>query len=195
LLLKQFEKLNGLGIAAPSANRFGAVSPTSGSAVEEELGNYLCKKDLILDDGDCEIGVESSIIDCTNIYPVVLRPGAITTGMIEGILNFKMPSGFEKNQFRAPGSFESHYTPTAKIVIGGTAEPGEGFIALAHISTPKGVIRLASPKNIDQYAKVLYKAFRAGDQNRLKKIIVIEPDGDELAIAIRDRTRKAAFGN
>ena len=78
-LISEFEKLGGYGVAAPSANRFGAVSPTTADAVEEELGDFLQAKDLILDGGHSYIGLESSVIDCTKDNPVVLRPGAVTT--------------------------------------------------------------------------------------------------------------------
>jgi len=193
-LLKEFEKLGGFGIAAPSANRFGAVSPTTAEAVEEELGSFLQTEDLILDGGLSVVGLESSIIDCTKDYPVVLRPGAITTEMIENTTRLKIPVNQEKSEIRTSGLLQSHYSPKAKVVIDETAEPGDGFIALANISTPTGAIRLASPENIEEYARVLYGALRAGDEKRLKKIIIIQPVGDGLALAIRDRTSKAASG-
>jgi L-threonylcarbamoyladenylate synthase len=194
-LITEFEKLGGFGIAAPSANRFGAVSPTTSEAVEEELGSFLQSEDLILDGGLSAVGLESSIIDCTTDYPVVLRPGAITYEMIEKITGIKIQSSIVINETRAPGLLESHYSPKAMVVIGAGAVPGDGFIALANIPTPTGVIRLASPKNIEEYARIFYKALRAGDRKGLKKIIVAEPIGDGLAIAIRDRSSKAAFGN
>jgi len=194
-LLDEFEKLEGFGIAAPSANKYGAVSPTTGEAVEEELGRFLQIKDLILDDGLCKVGVESSIIDCTNDYPIVLRPGAITNEMIEKITRRKIPLVLEKSTVKASGLLESHYSPEAKVVIGKIAAPGEGFIALANIPTPTGVIRLASPNNVDEYARVFYEALRLGDHRGLKKIIVFQPEGDGLEIAIRDRLGKASSGN
>jgi L-threonylcarbamoyladenylate synthase len=192
-LLREFESLGGQGVAAPSANRFGAVSPTTAGAVAEELGGFLELEDLILDGGSSEVGVESSIIDCTNDYPIALRPGAITNKMIEDTTGLKIQ--FNQNEIRASGLLESHYSPKAKVVIDETAEPGDGFIALANIPTPNGVIRLASPKNIEEYARVLYGALRAGDQKGLKKIKIIQPRGDGLALAIRDRSGKAASGN
>ena len=88
-LLKEFEDLGGLGVAAPSANRFGAVSPTTAAAVEEELGEYLGINDQILDDGACEVGLESSIINCAGPIPIILRPGAITAQMILEATNLK----------------------------------------------------------------------------------------------------------
>lgn len=193
-LLSEFEKLGGLGIAAPSANRFGAVSPTTTDAVMEELGNFLELEDFVLSGGQCSVGIESTIIDCTKDSAVILRPGAITFEMIEMNTDIKTPSGFTKNEIRFSGMLESHYSPEAKVVMGTTVDPGDGFIALANIPTPSGVIRLASPENNEEFAKVLYRALRLGDKIGLKQIVVIEPSGDGLAIAIRDRLTKAAAG-
>jgi len=193
-LLAQFEELGGFGVAAPSANRFGAVSPTNSSAVKEELGIYLKASDLILDGGQCLVGVESTIIDCTKNNPVVLRPGAITTEMIEQTTELKIFSSFVKIGIRASGVLESHYSPKAKVVIGTSTEPGDGYIAMANFSTPIGAIRLASPEDIEQYARVFYSALREGDRRGLKKITVKQPDGKGLAAAIRDRSEKASRG-
>ena len=174
-LIKEFEKLGGLGIAAPSANRFGSVSPTTARAVEEELGNFLGSEDLILEDGQCEIGVESSIIDCTQVNPVVLRPGAITTEMIEEVTGLTVSLQVDGSEMRASGLLDSHYAPNAKVILGLSAQPGDGFIALDQIPTPIGSIRLASPASIDEYARDLYGALRMGDQLGLNKIYVVEP--------------------
>ena len=194
-LTREFEKLGGFGIAAPSANKFGSVSPTTGLAVKEELGKFLGSEDLILDDGRCEIGVESSIIDCTQLNPVVLRPGAITKEMIEEVTGLKVLLKADEIGIRASGSLDSHYAPKAKVFLGLAAQPGDGFIALDQIPTPVGSIRLASPASIEDYARDLYGAFRMGDQLGLNKIYVAEPDGPGLAIAIRDRLGKASWGN
>ena len=191
-LITEFEKLGGFGIAAPSANKFGAVSPTIAEAVLEELDSFLQIEDLILDGGISAVGIESSIIDCTKGYPVVLRPGAITTEMIEKTTGYKLSLDSEKSKIRSSGLLESHYSPKAKVLIGVTAEPGDGFIALSAVPTPAGVIRLASPNNIEEYARVLYEALRAGDHKGLNKITVVQPDGGGLAVAIRDRSGKAA---
>ena len=193
-LLQEFEKLGGSGIAAPSANRFGSVSPTTAQAVDEELGKFLGNEDLILDDGQCEIGVESSIIDCTQANPVVLRPGAITSEMIEKVTGLKILLKSAKSEIRVSGLLESHYAPNAKVILGLSAQPGDGFIALAGVVTPIGAIRLASPASIEDYARELYKALRLGDRYGLKKICVVEPEGADLAVAIRDRLGKAASG-
>jgi L-threonylcarbamoyladenylate synthase len=194
-LAREFEKLGGLGIAAPSANRFGSVSPTTAQDVEEELGEFLGYEDLILDDGQCEIGVESSIIDCTQVNPVVLRPGAITKEMIEVVTGLKVSLKADESEIRVPGLLDSHYAPKAKVILGLSAKPGDGFIALDQIPTPIGSIRLASPASVEDYGRDLYKALRKGDQLGLNEIYVVEPEGPGLAIAIRDRLGKASSGN
>jgi L-threonylcarbamoyladenylate synthase len=194
-LLKEFKSLGGLGIAAPSANKFGAVSPTTSASVVDELGKYLAAEDLILDGGDCEVGIESTIIDCTNDSPLVLRPGAITLEMIQHLVGFRVNSSDSKIPIRASGLLESHYSPTATVVLDSSAFPEDGFIALAEIPTPPRTIRLAAPSDIKEYANVLYKALRLGDQKGVKRIIAIQPPGEGLATAIRDRLRKAAGGD
>ena len=93
-LLEAFHHLGGRGIAAPSANRFGSVSPTNAQAVVVELGEYLTGQDQILDGGPCEVGLESTIIDCTGDAPKILRPGAITEEMINQSANLNMGSRF-----------------------------------------------------------------------------------------------------
>jgi L-threonylcarbamoyladenylate synthase len=191
-LLAEFEKNGGLGIAAPSANRFGAVSPTSASDVNEELQTYLNSDDLILDGGQCSVGLESTIIDCTGSMPIILRPGAITKEMIDNSINIDEVKSDNKSDIRASGSLESHYSPNAEVFIDLPPNPGDGFIAMNDIPTPSGVIRLASPMSIEQYAKDFYTALRLGDRKGLKRINVIQPEGSGLAEAIRDRLSKAA---
>jgi L-threonylcarbamoyladenylate synthase len=193
-LLKEFEALGGEGIAAPSANRFGAVSPTSAGAVGVELNNYLTSNDQILDGGNCEVGIESTIIDCTNEVPIILRPGAVTTEMIYKMIELlpKSKTRSIKVKTKAPGIFESHYAPNAKVILNGNPTEGDGFIALDSIPTPSGVVRLASPKNIEEYAHILYAAFRKADLNKLDKIFVNAPTSEGLGIAILDRLRKAS---
>ena len=193
-LTREFEELGGFGIAAPSANRFGSVSPTTAQAVEEEIGGFLGGDDLILDDGQCKIGVESSIIDCTQVNPVLLRPGAITKEMIEEVTGLKVSLKADESEIRASGLLDSHYAPKARVILGLTAQPGDGFIALDQIPTPIGSLRLASPASIEDYARDLYGALRLGDQLGLNKIYVVEPEGPGLAIAIRDRLGKASWG-
>ena len=191
-LLKEFENLGGKGIAAPSANRFGAVSPTTAQAVKDELANYLDQvNDVILDGGPCQVGVESTIIDCTAETPQILRLGAITKEMIAkstGLLVIEEPT----TDIRVSGSLESHYSPKAKVVLDVNPEIGDGFIAIDSIPTPAGAIRLAAPSSTEGYARDLYSALRFADAQGLTKICVIQPEGDGLAAAIRDRLKRAA---
>jgi L-threonylcarbamoyladenylate synthase len=191
-LLKKFEDLGGRGVAAPSANRFGAVSPTTADAVNEELGDYFDSEDLVLDGGQCLVGIESTIIDCTGSAPEVLRPGAITGEMIEQMLETKVENTEGKSDIRASGLLNSHYAPNAEISLNAVAMPGEGFLALSKFQTPVGAIRLASPESLEQYARDLYMALRSADQQGLKKISVLMPEGQGLAEAIRDRLFRAS---
>jgi L-threonylcarbamoyladenylate synthase len=190
-LLKEFENLGGNGIAAPSANRFRAVSPTTCEAVKEELGSYLFEQDLILNGGSSSVGVESTIVDCTNGAARILRPGAVTEEMIK-IITDVQPQNFDLPKIRTSGAFESHYSPKAKVVLNGTPKKGDGFLALSSFATPTGAIRLASPTNLQAYAKELYEALRIGDRKGLKRIVALTPDGEGLALAIRDRLMKSA---
>ena len=189
-LLHKFEKIGGQGVAAPSANRFGAVSPTTALAVKSEIGQFLNEKDQILDGGQSLIGLESTIIDCTDIAPMILRPGAITDDLIRNLIGGLLV--IKKSSTRASGMLGSHYSPSAKVLLGSSANPGEGFLALANIPTPVGAIRLAAPIDIPNYARDLYCALRLGDQQGLSTIVVLPPEGTGLSEAIRDRLNKAA---
>ena len=191
-LIAEFEKLGGFGIAAPSANRFGAVSPTTAQAVNTELANYLHQSnDLILDGGPCLIGVESTIVDCTSEKPRVLRLGAITTKMIMNSTGLPVVEKNESN-IRASGSFKSHYSPNAKVLLDVEPKIGEGYIAMASFQTPVGAVRLATPKTVEAFAREIYSALRDADSQGLTKVCVIQPEGDGLAAAIRDRLGRAA---
>jgi L-threonylcarbamoyladenylate synthase len=190
-LLVEFEKQGGMGVAAPSANRFGKVSPTTAAAVESELAAYLGSNDQILDGGPCEIGVESTIIDCTTATPIILRPGAITSEMIFTTTGIE-PGQISKVDTKASGLLESHYAPSAKVILDQMPMPKDGFIALSNIKTPDGVIRLATPKNNTEYAKLLYQALRSADEQQIKTVHAHLPTGDDIAAAIRDRLSKAA---
>jgi L-threonylcarbamoyladenylate synthase len=196
-LLKEFEAQGGYGIAAPSANRFGKVSPTCADDVKAELSDYLNSNDLILDGGQSSVGVESAIINCTNAIPTILRPGAITAAMINELLGIQIEV-FPKNnsdQIRASGLLESHYSPKAMVYLSGTPAIGDGFIALSKFPTPDGAIRLASPITNVEYARNLYKGLRLADNKNLNNVFVIPPIGDDISVAICDRLLKAAADN
>jgi L-threonylcarbamoyladenylate synthase len=192
-LLTEFEILGGFGVAAPSANRFGKVSPTTSEAVEEELGSFLLERDKILDGGQSQIGIESTIIDCTRNLPVILRPGYITTDMIKNMLDIKtMQIHLSDNLVKAPGLLAAHYSPNAHVILDKVPEPGDGFIALEHIPTPIGAIRLASPRDNNEYAKILYNALRLADSKGIKTISAVTPEDEGLGLAVNDRLIKAS---
>ena len=200
-LLEAFHNLGGKGVAAPSANRFGQVSPTTAAAVIEELGEFLSDTDLVIDGGESEVGLESTIIDCTGERPRILRPGAITIAMIQEATGLEATSSFDKKsedlkqeEIRVSGSIESHYAPKAKVFLDQQPTRGSGFIALESVDTPDGVIRLAAPISLEDFARVMYAALREGDHQGVDSIYVDQPTGDGLAIAIRDRLSRSAKG-
>jgi L-threonylcarbamoyladenylate synthase len=190
-LLAEFKKIGGNGIAAPSANRYGAVSPTTAQAVSAELEEYLQPEDQILDGGSSLVGVESTIIDCSKENPSILRPGAVTAEMVEQSTGIILLDAQEP-RVRASGSHKQHYSPKARVLIGKEAQSGDGLIAMDGVLTPDGVIRLASPKNNEEYARILYSALRQGDDAGLERIYIDPPEGLGLAVAIRDRITRAS---
>ena len=191
-LLGAAKQLGVHGIAAPSANRFGHVSPTTAQAVREELDQYLSPDDMILDGGPSQVGVESTIIDCTSSNPHILRPGAITQAMIEEVTGLKVTDAV--NEIRVSGSLENHYAPQATVVLDTNPQQGDGYIAMSDKPTPVGVIRLAAPQTAEEYARTLYSSLRDADSQKLSRICIDQPQGDGLAIAICDRLQRAARG-
>jgi L-threonylcarbamoyladenylate synthase len=197
-LLIQLKSHGIKGVVAPSANRFGHVSPTSAAHVSADLGEYLnAHDDLILDGGDCQVGVESTIVLATGSQPVILRPGAVTAADIKRITGIDV-SDETTNAPRVSGALDSHYSPTAQVILindlsQADLQGNSGFLALAETSTPAGLVRLASPETIEDFAHELYGSLRAGDDLNLKTIYVVPPTGDGLAQAINDRLNRAAF--
>ena len=186
-----------LGLVAPSANRFGHVSPTSANHVAIDLGEYLAANgDLILDGGICEVGLESTIVLATNEQPVILRLGAITAQDIQRITGVEV-SQTDRNLPRVSGALDSHYAPRAKVILltetSQVFAENSGFLALSQIATPDGLHRLAAPNSVTDFAHDLYTALRAGDDLNLETIYVVPPLGAGLAQAITDRLERAAF--
>ena len=195
-LLREFELQGGLGVAAPSANRFGKVSPTTAGAAKKELSFFLSETDIILDGGRCKIGIESTIIDCLGKTPKILRPGAITSQMITNRIGIKLEIIDDLNKInsvRVSGQFDSHYSPRAKVFLSGIPEKGDGFLALAHFKTPKGLIRLANPDNNQEFARDLYEALRLADNIGLEKVFIVPAIGSGISIAINDRLKKMSY--
>jgi L-threonylcarbamoyladenylate synthase len=191
-LLKKYEELGGHGVAAPSANRFGAVSPTTAEAVGEELNNFMDSKDLILDGGVCSVGIESTIIDCTGAKPRILRFGAVTQESIEKITQEEVEGLFPDSGVKVSGQLKFHYAPKARIFFNAKAKPGSGFIALERIETPANCIRLASPINMTQFAKELYSSFRKADKLQIKEVYVEINNTNGIGLAVIDRVLKAS---
>ncbi len=187
-----------VAIAAPSANRFGRVSPTTAQHAAQELGHLLEEGDVLLDAGPCEVGVESTIVDCTGDAPVILRPGKVTAQEIADATGLKLGEG---SLVRAPGTLATHYSPQARVSLVDETEmsalsidPQTGVIALASQPTPTGAVRLCAPNSVEEYAACLYRALREADSLELVRVIAVPPAGDGLAEAIRDRLRRAAAG-
>ncbi len=200
----------GGGVAAPSANRFGRVSPTTAAHVLEELAGSLVEGfDVVLDGGPSRVGLESTILDCTGGRPVVLRPGAVGAAEVERAAGVELGAAVER-AVRAPGTLAAHYAPAAQVVV--VADPDEaaallavgvrgvgpeaGLLAPAGVPTPAGVVRLAAPDDAGAYAHALYGALREADALGLTRIVAVPPAGDgPLATAIADRLRRAATGS
>ncbi len=192
----------GGGIAAPSANRFGRVSPTSADAVRRELGPDV---DRVLDGGGCSIGVESTIVDCTGPAISVLRPGGITEEHLEQATGHRPAVG---GATRAPGTLPSHYAPDAGVEV---VEPEHlaatvtahrragrrvGVIGLAVDVVGEAAldpaVTLAAVETVDEYARALYAALRAADEMGIDIVVAATPPAVGLGVAVRDRLRRAA---
>jgi len=192
-LIQEFERISDSAIAAPSANRFGQVSSTSSLDVQEELGEYLDDVDRILDGGDSTIGIESTIIDCSAEYPVILRSGAVTRFEIVKILGDIVSTRID-NKTKFSGSFDQHYSPKAEIILDLEPVGKDGYIAIKMIPTPPNIFRLFAPNDVQEFARGLYSSLRNADNQGIERIVIAQPEGDGLAEAIRDRLARAANG-
>ena len=191
----------GGGIAAPSANRFGQVSPTTADDVHADLGDDV---DLVLDDGPCTVGVESTIVDCTGDELVIVRPGAVTRERIEEVSG--RPVGTPGDGLvRAPGTLKSHYAPEATVLVvpldelAGRARAllaaGQRVAVLGPAAVPDlppDVILLAAPRDADEYAHVLYARLREVDRRGIDVLLAVPPPDAGVGLAVADRLRRAA---
>ncbi len=193
-LISEFESISDSAIAAPSANRFGQVSPTSSQDVQDELGLYLSNVDSILDGGTSRIGIESTIVDCTNQHPIILRSGFITKEDIESTLGIDEVQLKSTSAIKFSGSFEKHYAPKCRVILESLEGENSGFFALSDIPTPPGMTRLGSPSSVDEFARRLYSTFRIADHQGFKILVVIPPKGSGLSRAINVRLEKAPRG-
>lgn len=171
----------GGGLAAPSANRFGRVSPTTADHVRADLGDEV---DFVLDGGPCPVGVESTIVDCTVDPPQVLRPGGISSEEIESLL--EMTLGAPDGPSRAPGMLESHYAPRCKVML---AESRSEAMALADELPGAEIL---DDDDLAHYAHTLFARLRDADDRGVDTVIAVLPPARGLGHAIRDRLIKAS---
>ncbi|MET9271974.1 L-threonylcarbamoyladenylate synthase [Kribbella sp. NPDC003557] len=192
----------GGGIAAPSANRFGSVSPTTADHVRAELGDAV---DFVLDGGPCQVGLESTIVDVSGDTPTVLRPGGVTREDLEAVLGVRLAVP-ATSHIRVPGQHPSHYAPNAKVVL---VEPGD-VVAEAESAQERGhrvgvflppslagaAVKahavVAVPESAEVYARELYGFLRELDQRGCDLIIASLPQEKDLGLAIANRLRRAA---
>jgi L-threonylcarbamoyladenylate synthase len=183
---RQLIELMQVPLAAPSANRFGRVSPTTAQHVLDDLGSDV---DLIIDGGPCTIGVESTIVDFTCDPPQLLRPGGIPREDIELILRKALVD--QQGESRASGMLNSHYSPACQIVIADDSDHAERL--LIQQQTIGYQTRIAKfSGNLPIYASTLYSQMREADADGLDSLIAIKPDQQGLGLAILDRLLKAS---
>ncbi|AKJ01443.1 translation factor SUA5 [Archangium gephyra] len=190
----------GGGVAAPSANRFGRVSPTTAEHVRADLGDEV---DLILDGGPCTVGVESTIVDLSGKEPAVLRPGGLAVEELERVLGRKVPVRTSAT-VRVSGSLASHYAPRAGVVL---SEPADvvsrvtslrarghnvGVLGPPSLTLPPGVPRYDVPEDPAGAARALYTRLREADEQGHDVLVACLPRAEGLGIAVRDRLSRAA---
>ncbi len=178
-LLREFRG----GIAAPSANRFGKVSPTTADHVRRDLGSDV---DFILDGGPCKVGVESTIVDFSTGEPMILRPGGLTREAIEQALG-RSVAVRAGGPVRVSGQLDSHYAPRARVVI---VPPGEAAARAQLLKAGGQTVALLAEKDVA--AAELYASLRRADESGIDVIVVPLPDEAGLGLAVADRLRKAA---
>lgn len=185
-MAREMIRLAGVPVAAPSANRFGAVSPTTADHVVADLGELLDPdSDVVLDGGPSPVGVESTIVDCT-VDPVqILRAGAVTAEQLRGILDAEVAAA--SGPARASGMLASHYAPRCDVRLVDTADDAHALAA----GTP-GARILDHSDDVARYARELYASLRQADADGVRMLIAVLPAAEGLGYAIRDRLAKAA---
>lgn len=201
-LMRQLLTSFGDGVAAPSANRFGKLSPTTAEHVRSDLGDDV---DFVLDGGPCAIGIESTIVDVTTGSAAILRAGGVSKERLEDALNASIRMGATSG-IRAPGLLASHYAPRAGVVL---AEPSEvrakvddllrsarkvAFLGSNAVDLPPGAKHFPISLDSSAFARDLYATLREIDSQRFDVVVVTPPPGSGLGLAIRDRLTKAAAG-
>jgi L-threonylcarbamoyladenylate synthase len=203
LALALLDRFGG-GLAAPSANRFGRVSPTTAADVHADLGADV---DLVLDGGPCRIGVESTIVDCTAPVPVIARLGGVARESVESVLGHTVEVS-DRGAVAAPGTRPAHYAPRTHVALVDAARVAAQAHALVAAGRRVGVLAtavpddlppgaevLAAPSDVDEYARVLYRRLRDADARALDVLLVVPPPEPGLGAAVRDRLARAAAGS
>jgi L-threonylcarbamoyladenylate synthase len=193
----------GRGVAAPSANRFGRVSPTTAAHVRADLGDDV---DLVLDGGPAAIGVESTIVDCSRLHPAILRLGGVDAATLDALVGEPVEQ-LTRGEVAAPGTLERHYSPAARVIVveaGDVADRATSFLArgervgLLAITPPAGLPAdleiLRAPGDADEYARVLYARLREADEHELDVVLAVAPPPDGIGAAVIDRLARSAAG-
>ena len=196
----------GGGVAAPSANRFGRVSPTTAADVRADLGDDV---DLVLDEGPCRVGVESTIVDCTHEPFRIVRLGGVGRDELEAVAGRTVEDARAvdggADVVRVPGTLPSHYAPRARVVL---EAHGELAARVAHElsngrrvgvivpdpdwSAVDGAVVLGRPADSEEFARTLYRMLRSADGHGLDVVIAVTPEERGLGAAVADRLRRAA---
>jgi L-threonylcarbamoyladenylate synthase len=187
----------GDGVAAPSANRFGLVSPTEAAHVRADLGAAV---DLVLDGGPCRVGVESTVLDLCGDPIAVLRPGGVPTEEIEACLGRPVPVlDAHPGPHRSPGQSLSHYAPRARVVLTAASDAAATWASLPEpagvlAGTPPGpaIPWIPTPEDPADYARVLYGLLREVDSRGWRAAAIVPPDPRGVGLAVQDRLRRAA---
>lgn len=188
------------GLAAPSANRFGRVSPTTAQHVHSEFGDQFA----ILDAGACSVGIESTIVDCTRGVPVLLRPGAIGAAQIDAVSGMSLAGQALAQAPRASGTLASHYAPDARVRLLPAQEiaaavmsrpPSKRLAVYAALALPtdaSGVLHRTMPDDPVRVAHELFAVLRGFDAQGVQEIMVQAPPADSSWDGVRDRLQRAS---
>jgi L-threonylcarbamoyladenylate synthase len=194
----------GGGVAAPSANRFGRVSPTTAAHVRADLGTDV---DLVLDGGPCAVGVESTIVDLSRGVPRVLRLGGLSVEALSDVLGHEIEvgEGGGPGGVPAPGTLRSHYAPAARVEIlaeGAVVARAQALLAEGRqvgllaprrvVGLPSGVDALPPAGGAQAYAQCLYQRLREADRRGLDVLLTVPPPERGIGAAVVDRLRRAA---
>jgi len=185
MALELLNRMNG-GLAAPSANKFGRVSPTTAQHVWDDLGT---SADYILDGGPCVVGIESTIVDCSIPTPVVLRPGGISTEDIQTVIAIGLE---DPGVSRAPGMLPAHYAPNCQVILVDTIAEANQLLVNRKSNSSRVLDASTEPVT---FASTMYAQLRQCDVDGVQFLTVVQPSPLGIGLAIRDRLTKAAHGS